>query len=59
MGRAPTYRAEPFRVAVLGLNEITSLTVSHTALLRTTEFLIIFYGLEVAVVVVVAVVVAI
>ena len=41
MGEAPTYRAEPFRVAVLGLNEITGLTVSHTALLRT-EFLIIF-----------------
>jgi len=29
MGGAPTYRAEPFRVAVLGLNEITDLTVSH------------------------------
>jgi len=33
--------AEPFRVAVLGLNEITGLTVSHTALL-STEFLISF-----------------
>jgi len=41
MGGASTYRAEPFSVAVIGLNEITGLTVSHTALLRT-EFLIIF-----------------
>jgi len=38
MGGAPTYRAEPFRVAVLGLNEITGLTVSHLRI----EFLIIF-----------------
>jgi len=26
MGGAPTYRAEPFRVAILGLNEITDIT---------------------------------
>jgi len=26
VGGAPTYRAEPFRVAVLGSNEITGLT---------------------------------
>ena len=32
------YQAKPFRVAALGLNEITNLTVSHVALLRT-EFL--------------------
>jgi len=44
MGEAPTYRAEPFRVAVLGLNEITGLTVSHLARLRT-EFLVIFLQL--------------
>jgi len=39
MGGAPTYRAEPFGVVVLGLNEIT---VSHAALFQT-EFLIIFF----------------
>ena len=39
MGEAPTYRAGPFRVAVLGLNEIT---VSHAALFQT-KFLIIFF----------------
>jgi len=37
MDGAPTYRAEPFRIAVLGLNEITGLTVSHTALLNVFE----------------------
>jgi len=41
VGGAPTYRAEPFRVAVLVLNGITGLTVSHAALLQT-EFSIIF-----------------
>jgi len=37
----PTYPARPFCIAILGLNEITGLTVSHAALLRT-EFLIFF-----------------
>ena len=37
----PLVWTEPFCVAVFGLNEITGLTDSHVALLRT-EFLIIF-----------------
>jgi len=42
MGGSLTYRAEAFRVAVLGLNEITSLTYRSFA--EFAEFLIIFYG---------------